>query len=57
MLLTKGKDPVKLFEDKNMPEALSGQDKDDPVKEAILKEEVKQFVARKNNIRRNIHCA
>ena len=57
MLLTKGKDPVKLFEDKNMPEALLGEDKDDPVKEAILKEEVKQFVARKNNIRRNIQSA
>ena len=57
VLLMKGRDPIEAYEDKLMPSPLSNEDKDDPVKDAILKEEIKQFVARKNNIRRNIQSA
>ena len=56
-LLTDGKDPVRAYENKNKPKPLPDEDKDDPVMDAILKEEVKQFVMRKNNIRRNIQSA
>ena len=52
ILLTHQKDPIVEYEQHNMPKA-QGDDKD-PVMEAILREEIKQFVARKNNIRRNV---
>ena len=54
MLITEGKDPVRVYEENNLPKGLSESEKDDPVRDAILKEEIKQFVSRKNNIRRNI---
>ena len=54
VLLTHQKDPIKEYEANNMPEAPSGEDMTNPVTEAILREEIKQFVARKNNIRRNV---
>ena len=57
VLLMKGRDPIEAYKDKFMPSPLSNEDKDNPVKDAILKEEIKQFVARKNNIRRNIQSA
>ena len=56
VLLVKGRDPIKAYENKFMPRPLLDKDKNDPVKDAILKEEVKRFVARKNNICRNIEC-
>ena len=40
VLLTKGRDLVKIYEDKNMPRPLSDKDRQDLVKDAILKEEV-----------------
>ena len=45
VLLMKGRDPIEAYEDKFMPSPLSNEDKDNPVKDAILKEEIKQFVA------------
>ena len=54
VLLTHQKDPIKEYEANNMPGTPSAEDINNPVKEAILREEIKQFVARKNNIRRNI---
>ena len=41
LLLTEGKDPVKIYEEKNMPRSLTAEEQSDPVKDAILKEEIK----------------
>ena len=57
MLLTEGRDPIKTFEENNLPESLGAEDQDDPIKDAILKEEIKQYVSRNNNIRRNVQTA
>jgi hypothetical protein len=43
-LLTDGKDPIKAYEENNLPTALTEEERNDPVKDAILKEEAKQFV-------------
>merc|ERR1712071_673998 len=56
LLLTEGKDPVKIYEEKNMTRSLTAEEQSDPVKDAILKEEIKQYVLRKNIIRRNIQA-
>ena len=50
-LIMEGKDPVKLYENKNMLTPLSDDEKNEPMLEAIMREEIKQYVARKNNIR------
>ena len=53
-LIMEGKDPIEIYERKHMPAPLPSDKKDDPILEAIMREEIKQYVVRKNNIRRNI---
>ena len=48
---------LKKFEKKHMPSPLPDDKKKDPIFDAIMKEEVKQYVIRKNNINGNIQSA